>query len=321
MSGATRPAGEARPSGAVRPAPGSGGRPRLALTPRERWFYLLIAPWLIGFVVFQAAPIAGAVALAFADWRPPLPLRWVGLENLQAMAADPLFWQAVGNTLVYGIGTVVPGLAIGLGLALLLRGIRRGGAILRGTVFLPAVLSGVATALVWGWIFNPRFGLVNAALGLVGIEGPAWLQDPAWAMPALIVMGLWNVGVNVIVFLAALNTVPRELHEAAALDGAGRVTRFRHVVWPALTPVTFYLAVVNAIGAFQVFTPTYLLTAGGPEGSTMTLALYTYQNAFALGRLGYASATALALVLGLIVLTVIQFRVAGRRVTYGGADA
>ena len=306
MSGATRSGGPGR---------------RFALHPRERWFYLLIAPWLIGFVVFQAAPIAGAVALAFADWRPPLPLRWVGFENLQAMAADPLFWQAVGNTLVYGIGTVVPGLAIGLGLALLLRGVRRGGTILRGTVFLPAVLSGVATALVWGWIFNPRFGLVNAVLGLFGIDGPAWLQDPAWAMPALIVMGLWNVGVNVIVFLAALNTVPRELHEAAALDGAGRVTRFRHVVWPALTPVTFYLAVVNAIGAFQVFTPTYLLTAGGPEGSTMTLALYTYQNAFALGRLGYASATALALVLGLIVLTVIQFRVAGRRVTYGGAEA
>jgi multiple sugar transport system permease protein len=302
-------------------APASGPARRLWLHPRERWFYLLISPWLIGLVVFQAAPIAGAVALAFADWRPPLPLRWVGLENLQAMAADPLFWGAVGNTLVYGIGTVVPGLAIGLGLALLLRGVRRGGAILRGTVFLPAVLSGVATALVWGWILNPRFGLVNAILGLVGIDGPAWLQDPAWAMAALIVMGLWNVGVNVIVFLAALNAVPRELHEAAALDGAGRLMRFRHVVWPALTPVTFYLAVVNAIGAFQVFTPTYLLTSGGPEGSTMTLALYTYQNAFALGRLGYASATALALVLGLIVLTVIQFRVAGRRVTYAGADA
>jgi len=294
---------------------------RLSLRPRERWFYLLISPWLIGLVVFQAAPIAGAAALTFADWAPPQPLRWVGLDNLRAMAADPLFWQAVGNTLVYGIGTVVPGLAIGLGLALLLRGVRRGGAILRGTVFLPAVLSGVATALVWGWIFNPRFGLANGFLGLVGIEGPAWLQDPAWAMPALIVMGLWNVGVNVIVFLAALNAVPRELHEAAALDGAGRVTRFRHVVWPALTPVTFYLAVVNAIGAFQVFTPTYLLTSGGPEGSTMTLALYTYQNAFALGRLGYASATALALVVGLIVLTAIQFRVVGRRVTYGGAES
>jgi multiple sugar transport system permease protein len=296
------------------------GTARRGLRPRERWFYLLIAPWLIGLVVFQAAPIAGAAALAFAEWAPPLPIEWVGGANFEAMVRDQRFWQALGNTLVYGLGTVIPGLALGLGLALLLRGQRRGGAILRGAVFLPAVVSGVATALVWGWILNPRFGLLNALLGLVGVQGPAWLHDPGWAMPALIVMGLWNVGVNVIVYLAALNAVPRELHEAAALDGAGRVGRFRHVVWPALTPVTFYLAIVNAIGAFQVFTPTYLLTSGGPDGSTLTLALYTYQNAFAYGRLGYASALAIAVVVGLVALTAIQFRLAGRRVTYIGAD-
>jgi multiple sugar transport system permease protein len=298
--------------------PRRGGRQ--GLRPRERWFYLLIAPWLIGLIVFQAAPIAGAAALAFAAWAPPLPIEWVGTANFETMLGDSLFWQALANTLVYGLGTVIPGLAIGLGLALLLRGQRRGGAVLRGAVFLPAIVSGVATALVWGWILNPRFGLLNAVLGLVGIEGPAWLQDPAWAMPALIVMGLWNVGVNVIVYLAALNTVPRELHEAAALDGAGRAGRFRHVVWPALTPITFYLAIVNAIGAFQVFTPTYLLTSGGPDGSTLTLALYTYQNAFAYGRLGYASALAIAVVLGLVALTALHFRLAGRRVAYVGAD-
>lgn len=292
----------------------------LRLRPRERWFYLLIAPWLIGLAVFQAAPIAGAAALAFAEWAPPQPIEWVGAANFEAMLRDPRFWQAAANTLVYGIGTVIPGLAIGLGLAILLRGRRRGGAILRGAVFLPAVVSGVATALVWGWILNPRFGLLNGLLGLVGIRGPAWLQDPVWAMPALIGMGLWNVGINVIVYLAALNAVPRELHEAAALDGAGRVGRFRHVAWPALAPITFYLAIVNAIGAFQVFTPTYLLTSGGPDGSTLTLALYTYQNAFEYGRLGYASALALAVVVGLVALTAIQFRFAGRRVAYVGAD-
>jgi multiple sugar transport system permease protein len=293
---------------------------RLGPRPRERWFYLLIAPWLVGLAVFQAAPIAGAAALAFAEWTPPLPLDWVGTANFEVMLRDPRFWQAFWNTIVYGLGTVIPGLAIGLGLALLLRRQRRGGAVLRGAVFLPAIVSGVATALVWGWILNPRFGLLNAILGLVGIQGPAWLQDPAWAMPALIIMGLWNVGINVIVYLAALNTVPRELHEAAALDGAGRTGRFRHVTWPALTPITFYLAIVNAIGAFQVFTPTYLLTSGGPDGATLTLALYTYQNAFDYGRLGYASALAIAVVLGLVTLTAIQFRLVGRRVTYAGAD-
>lgn len=294
-------------------------RGRGLLRPRERWFYVLISPWLIGLAVFQAAPIAGAAALAFADWAPPLPVEWVGVANFQAMVADPLFWRALGNTLAYGLGTVVPGLAIGLGLAVLLRDQRRGGTVLRGAVFLPAVVSGVATALVWGWIFNPRFGLLNGILGLVGIRGPAWLQDPGWAMPALVLMGLWNVGVNMIVYLAALNAVPRELHEAAALDGAGRAARFRHVVWPALTPVTFYLAIVNVIGAFQVFTPTYLLTSGGPDGSTLTLALYTYQNAFAYGRLGYASALAIAVVVALLALAALQFRVAGRHVAYLGA--
>jgi multiple sugar transport system permease protein len=294
--------------------------PRLRVRPSERWFYLLIAPWLVGLIVFQAAPIAGAAALAFAEWAPPLPIEWAGTANFEAMFADPLFWQAFANTIVYGIGTVIPGLAIGLGLAVLLRGQRRGGAVLRGTVFVPAIVSGVATALVWGWILNPRFGLLNGLLGLIGVQGPAWLQDPAWAMPALIVMGLWNVGINVIVYLAALNTVPRELHEAAALDGAGRVGRFRHVTWPVLTPITFYLAVVNAIGAFQVFTPTYLLTSGGPDGSTLTLALYTYQNAFAYGRLGYASALAIAIVVTLVALTAVQFRLAGRRVAYAGGD-
>lgn len=280
-----------------------------------------MAPWLAGFILFQAGPILTAGVLAFASWQPPLPLQWTGLANLRTMASDPLFWQTLANTLVYVVGTVVPGLAIGLGLAILLRPVRRGGTLLRSAVFLPAILSGVATALVWGWILNPRFGLVNAILGSFGIHGPAWLQDTTWAMPSLIVIGLWNVGINVVVYLAALSTVPRDLHEAAALDGAGAVDRFRHVTWPALTPITFYLAIVNAIGAFQVFTPTYLLTNGGPDHATLTLALYTYQNAFSFGQIGYASALALAMVAIMVAFTVLQFRVLGRRVAYLGADA
>jgi multiple sugar transport system permease protein len=293
----------------------------VSLSHRERWFYLLVAPWLAGFLLFQAGPIVTAAVLAFADWKPPLPLRWTGLANVETMVGDPLFWQTLANTAVYAVGTVVPGLAIGLGLAILLRPLRRGGTLLRSAVFLPAIVSGVATALVWGWILNPRFGLLNAILGLVGIRGPAWLQDPGWAMPSLIVIGLWNVGVNVVVYLAALSTVPRDLLDAAALDGAGRLARFRYVTWPALTPITFYLAIVNAIGAFQVFTPTYLLTGGGPDHATLTLALYTYQNAFRFGQLGYASALALAMVGIIVALTAVQFRFLGRRISYLGADA
>lgn len=303
----------------------AAGQPRArrfrGLDHRERWFYLLIAPWLAGFLLFQAGPIITAAVLAFAEWKPPLPLRWTGLANLETMAGDPRFWQTVGNTAVYAVGTVVPGLAIGLGLAILLRPIRRGGTLLRSAVFLPAIISGVATALVWGWLLNPRFGLLNAILGIVGIRGPAWLQDPGWAMPSLIVIGLWNVGINVVVYLAALSTVPGDLLDAAALEGAGPLARFRYVTWPALTPITFYLAIVDAIGAFQVFTPTYLLTGGGPDHATLTLALYTYQNAFSFGQLGYASALAIGMVVIIVALTAVQFHFLGRRIAYLGADA
>jgi ABC-type sugar transport system permease subunit len=192
---------------------------------------------------------------------------------------------------------------------------------MRAGVFLPVVVAGVATALMWGWILNPRFGLLNAILAVVGVDGPAWLRDPVWAMPAMILIGLWNVGIDVVVYSAALGAVPRVLYEAASLDGAGRLDRLRHITWPALTPVTFYLAVINAIGAFGVFTPTYILTGGGPDDATLTTALYTYQTAFSAGRLGYAAAltiVVLALVLG---LTAVQFRFVGRRVRYLGAES
>lgn len=287
---------------------------------RERWFYLLISPWLIGLIALQLVPLLGAGLLAFADWEPPLAPQWVGGDNIAALAADPRFGTAVANTIVYGSATVIPGLAMGLGLALLLRGVGRGGTALRATVFMPAVVAGVATALMWGWILNPRSGLLDGLLAGIGISGPAWLSDPAWAMPAMVLIGLWNVGVNVVVYIAALDTVPRELYDAAALDGAGAVARFRSVTWPALLPITFYLAIVNAIAASQVFTPTYVLTRGGPDDATLTTALYIYQTAFGSGRLGYASAMAMVVFVAVIGLTAVLFRFGARRIPYLGAE-
>lgn len=300
------------------------GLGRVGRTPvrsRERWFYLLISPWLVGLVALQAIPLIGAGLLSFTVWEPPLAPRWVGTDNLATLIADPRFATAIANTIVYGLATVVPGLAIGLGLAILLRGVRRGGTVLRATVFMPAIVAGVATTLMWGWIFNPRFGLLDGLLATVGIQGPAWLRDPAWAMPAMVLIGLWNVGVNVVVYIAALDTVPPEIADAAALDGAGSVARFRWIIWPALLPITFYLAIVNAIGASQVFTPTYILTGGGPDDATLTTALYIYQSAFSDGRLGYASAMALAVFGFVLVLTAVLFRFGARRIPYLGADS
>ena len=287
---------------------------------RERWFYALIAPWLIGLVVLQLVPLLATTGLALSDWTPPAAPSWVGLDNLAALATDQRFLRSVVNTLIYTLGTVVPGLAIGLGLALLFDGLGRAGALARTIVFLPAVLAGVATALLWGWILNPRVGLLDALLGIVGIDGPSWLRDPAWAMPAVILVGLWSVGINVIVYAAALGAVPRAVLEAAMLDGAGRGARFRHVTWPALTPITFYLLIVGVVGAFGAFTSLYVLTGGGPQDATLTTAIYTYETAFAAGRLGFAAAMTVVAIVVVLGLTAVQVRVGGRRVAYLGAD-
>ncbi len=291
-----------------------------ALTSNERWFVLFAAPWLVGFIVLQLGPLLASVALAFTDWLPPAPPRFIGLDNFAALASDGRFVHALHNTTIYALFTVVPGLAIGLAVALVLQGRGAARAGMRAAVFLPAVVAGVATTFMWGWVLNPRSGMVNGLLALFGIRGPAWLDDPAWAMPAIVLMGLWNVGVNVVVYAAALNNVRHDLLEAVLLDGGGAWARFRHVVWPALTPVTFYLAIVSAVAAFQVFTPTYVLTGGGPDDATLTTALYTYQEAFGAGRLAYASAMNVVLLVLVLALTFVHFRFGERRVVYGAAE-
>jgi multiple sugar transport system permease protein len=288
---------------------------------RERWFYLMISPWLIGLALFQAGPILAGLGLSLTEWQFPGPLQFIGLSHFREIAGDLLFRRTLTNTLYYVLGVVPAGIAIGLGLALLVNRPLRGSSLFRTVYFLPAVISGVATALLWGWIFNPQYGALNSLLGAVGIRGPAWLQEEQWAMPAMITIGLWGVGTNMVLYLAALRAVPPELHEAAALDGAGPAAAFRHITWPLITPVTFYLLVVNLIGAFQVFTPTYILTRGGPNYATLTLPLYIYLNAFSWGRMGYAAALAFILFVLVLGVTLIQFRLGERWVFYAGRNA
>lgn len=288
---------------------------------QERWFYLLISPWLLGFVLFQGGPLLGALLLSFTNWEWPQSPTFVGLTHFQEMTADPLFLKTLFNSAYYAIGSVPLGLLIGLGLALLVNRRLRGIIIFRAIFFLPVVISGVALALLWGWLFNPRFGPVNNFLGVLGIDGPGWLQDKNWAMPTLILMSIWQVGVNMVIYLAALQQVPKALYEAAALDGADPLRRFRHITLPLISPVTLYLTIIGFIASFQVFTPTYVLTRGGPDNATLTLPLYIYFNAFAWGEPGYASALAALLFILILGLTLIQFRVARRWVFYLGRQA
>ena len=287
---------------------------------RESWFYLLISPWIIGFLLFQGGPILGAFALSLANWPLPNPPTFVGFTHFQTMFSDRLLWKTLFNSGYYALGTVPTGIGIGLGLAVLLNRSGRVISFFRAVFFLPIVVSSVALTLLWGWIFNPRYGLANQLLDLIGIRGPAWLFDENWAMPALILMSLWLVGVNMVIYLAALQNVPKDLQEAAALDGAGRWARFWHITWPLISPVTFYLLIVNLIGSFQVFTPTYILTRGGPNNATLTLPLYIYFNAFSWGELGYASALSVVLFVAVVALTYLQFRLADRWVFYVGGQ-
>ncbi|GAB4494848.1 MAG: sugar ABC transporter permease [Anaerolineales bacterium] len=273
---------------------------------KEHWFYLLITPWLIGLIAFFLLPLTGALGMTLFEWHLPQSPQWVGAQHFIRLTADPLFSKTLQNNLLYALGSVPLGLALALFLATQLHTKLRSAALLQTTFVLPAALTGVATTLLWGWVFNPRYGLINTLLAQIDIRGPGWLQDEHWAMPALILISLWSSGINLLVYRAALQTIPAELYEAAALDGATPRRRFWHITLPLLRPVSAYLAVVNFIGALQLFTPVYLLTGGGPNYATLTLPLYIYQNAFAWGQIGYAAALAACLLLITLIFAILQ---------------
>lgn len=295
---------------------------RSSLARREAWEgYLFISPWIVGFLVFVAGPMIASIALAFTEWNLLSPPRWVGLANFRALFTDPLFWQALKVTAIYAAVAVPLDLFAALLLASLLNQKLRGIGAYRTIFYLPTILPGVVTAVVWRWIFNPEIGLINNLLALFRIPGPLWLMSPAWALPALIIMSLWTIGTATVIFLGGLQGVPAELHEAAAIDGAGPWRRFWRITVPLVSPSIFFNLITGMIGAFQVFTLPYIMTGGGPQNATLFYVLYLYENAFTYGKMGYASAMAWVLFVIIVVLTVIQFRLSRRWVYYAGGEA
>jgi multiple sugar transport system permease protein len=281
------------------------------------WGYAFILAPFLGLVLFGVGPLVASLGLSLFDYDLMTPPRWVGLGNFRRLLLeDALFHRTLVNTAYFLLGVPV-GMALSLAVALALNQGLRGRSWLRAAYFMPHVTSVVAVSLLWMWIFNPEFGLLNAALGRLGIAGPDWLQDPQWVKPALILMGLWGgVGYTMVLYLAGLQGVPASLHEAAAIDGAGTWARFRHVTWPALTPTTFFIAVMSVMGTFQMFGQIYLMTQGGPEFASATVMYYLWQNAFEWNRMGYAAALAWLLGLAIMALTLGQFRVARHWVYY-----
>jgi len=285
--------------------------------------YICISPWIIGFIGLTLGPLLASIGFSFAKYGLIGEPKWVGFDNyVRIFTRDRLFYKSLGVTFYYAFGSVPLNLIFGLLLALLLNQRVKALGLFRTIYYMPAVLSGVAVSVMWAWVFNPRFGVLNWLLSLVGIKGPGWLADPHWAMPAFIIMSLWGVGGGMLIYLGGLQGIPTDLYDAAKVDGAGRLRQFIHVTLPMLSPVLFYNLVQGVIGSFQVFTPAYVMTQGGPAYATFFYVYYLYQNAFSYGHgvggMGYACALAWILFFIIMFFTLLVLRSSSFWVHYEG---
>ena len=322
-----------RPSPAVAP---SAGRPsrrtRLHLTRAERkglrTGLLFISPWLVGFVCFTLYPALASLYYSFTNFKILQTPRWVGLDNYANLLKDPLFWKSLTNTLFLTLIGVPLAIIVALGIGLLLNNKRvRGLGAFRTVFYLPVVIPAVAAALLWIFLLNPSFGLLNQALAVVGIDGPGWFFDPAWAKNGLILLMIWSAGDVVIIYLSALQGVNRQLYEAAEVDGAGSWVRLRHVTIPMISPAILFNLIVGAIAAFQAFTQAFVIgngtahatndaSIGGIQNSMLLYGLNLYNVAFRYFQMGYGSALAWVLLLAILLATLVMLRVSRNRVYY-----
>ena len=278
---------------------------------------LFLAPSLIPLVLFLVLPMLASVGLSFASWDLLTHPRWVGLANYRGLAHDGQFHAALLHTLYFVAGYLPLVFCGGLLLALALHQRLKGVAWLRTLYFLPVVTSWVVVALVWKWLLNPQYGIVNRLLGFVGVQGPGWWLDPHWAMPSIILASAWkDIGFTMVIFLAGLQAIPEEYYEAASLDGAGRWSRFRSITFPLLSPASFFVVVISLINNVQVFDQVWVMTQGGPAGSTTVVVQQIVQNAFSFGRMGYAAAMSWVLFALILVITAVQLRLQKRWVVY-----
>lgn len=290
--------------------------------------YLFISPWLVGFLLFAAGPILLSLFMSFTHWSMLSAPQWVGWDNYrEILLEDPLVYTSLWNTAYYVLFSVPLGVLLSLFLALLLNQKIAGISLFRTIFFLPSVTNMVAVSILWMWVFNPEFGLLNRGLAMLGISGPLWLQSETWAKPALILMSLWGVGGGMIITLAALQSIPAELYEAAELDGARSWRKLIHITLPLISPALFFNLIMNIIGSFQVFTQAFVMTAsasegseGGPNNATLFFVLYLYKKAFQQFKMGYASALAWILFLIILVFTAVQFGLSRRWVYYESGE-
>lgn len=279
---------------------------------------LFLLPNLIGFILFTGIPIIYSFVLSFTEWNLITTPRFIGLANYKTLLKDEEFWLALKNTLRFIVGYLPLVMSISLGIALMLNKKIKMKTFFRGAYFLPVVTSWVAVSLIWKWLLNPVYGLVNYGLSLIGINGPAWLQDPKWAMAGIILTSVWkDIGFIMVLYLAGLQEISKSYYEAADIDGAGSFQKFWHITLPMLAPTTFFVFVISLINSFQVFDQILIMTNGGPVGATTVLVQQIYNNAFRYFKMGYAASISWVLFLLVFAVTYIQIKLQKRWVDYG----
>lgn len=282
-------------------------------------FYLFASPWLIGLVCLTIGPMIASLVLSFADYPVITPAKWVGLANyVKLFTDDKLVWQSLKVTLLYSLGSLPLILCSSFLVAILLNQGIRGVRFYRTIYYLPAVISGVPVAVLWMWMLSPQFGLINNLLATIGIKGPDWFFSKTWVLPSFMLMGLWGMGVTMVIFLAGLQDIPAHLYEAAEIDGAGTWTRFRHVTLPMMSPIILFNLIIGIIDSFQLFTPALIISGGGPDNASLFYGLLLYQNAFRYLKMGYASALAWLMFVIILILAGLVFRLTGNFVYYEG---
>jgi multiple sugar transport system permease protein len=296
---------------------------------------LFVSPWIAGLGLFLLYPFLASVCYGFTDYSVLRPPRFVGADNYTGMATDPVFWKSLWVVLLFALFSIPLGVVTALGLAITLDAGKRGVSVYRAIFYLPQLVPTVVVAILWTWLFNAEFGLVNHLLrvpcgwlneifsleGKEAISPPGWLASSRWALWALVFMSLWQVGQMAIIYLAKIQDVPQDLYEAASLDGAGFWSKTWHITLPQISPIILFNVIMAIIGCFQVFTQPYIMTGGGPARATHFLSLYIYKLAFEEYRMGYACAVALVLFLVILGLTMLALRVARSRVYYAGEEA
>ena len=302
------------------------GTHRLSRTVRRELIagLLFILPWVIGFLAFTLYPMLASLYYSFCNYPILSSPRWIGAGNFQAMFRDELFYKSLWNTFYMALVGVPLQLAFALACASILNFKVKGQAIYRTIYYFPSIVPVVASTLLWIWLLNPQYGLINQLLQYVGIRGPNWINDPVWAKPTFILMGVWGIGETMIIYLAALQDVPQELYESAELDGANWWDKFISLTFPMISSATLFTLIMGVIGSFQYFTQAYVYASergqvlGAPQGSTLFYALYLYVNGFRYFKMGYASAMAWFLFVVILLCTLGILRGVGRHVYYAG---